>query len=252
VPPQLAVVIPVHNEADNIGPLIAEIHAALADVTTFEVIAVDDGSDDETPRQLAALVGRYPRLRALRHRTNVGQSTAIVTAVRAATAGLVATLDGDGQNNPADIPELLKRWALEAGALGSNAAQPLLLTGWRTERRDTGLRRLSSRIANAVRGSLLGDRTPDTGCGLKLFQRSTFLAMPYFDHMHRFLPALVIRMGGRVVSVPVRHRPRIRGRSHYGVLNRLGVGLVDLAGVMWLRRRAKVTGVDPIEPILER
>ena len=252
VPPQLAVVVPVHNEADNIGPLVAEIHAALADLVTFEVIVVDDGSDDATPRQLAALAGRYPRLRALRHRTSAGQSTALVTAVRAAVAGLVVTLDGDGQNDPADIPELLKRWRVESGALEDAGPQPLLMTGWRTRRRDTGLRRLSSRIANAVRGNLLGDRTPDTGCGLKLFERATFLALPYFDHMHRFLPALVIRMGGHVVSVPVRHRPRVHGRSHYGVLNRLGVGLVDLAGVMWLRRRAQTPRVDSIDPVVER
>jgi len=242
-PPALAVVVPVHDEADNIELLLDEIHAALTDETTFEVIVVDDASTDETPRRLAALSARFPRLRALRHRTNAGQSTAMSTAIRAATAPLVATLDGDGQNDPADIPALLKRWASECAG-----PQPLLLAGWRTERRDTWLRRLSSRIANAVRGRLLGDRTPDTGCGLKLFERSTFLALPYFDHMHRFLPALVLRMGGRVVSVPVRHRPRLRGRSHYGVLNRLGVGLVDLLGVMWLRRRARVPIVEAVEP----
>ncbi|HET9023972.1 MAG TPA: glycosyltransferase family 2 protein, partial [Burkholderiaceae bacterium] len=158
----------MHDEADNLAPLLEEIHAALTDETTFEVIVVDDASTDETPRRLAALSVRFPRLRALRHCTNAGQSTAIATAVRAATAPLVITLDGDGQNDPADIPAFLKRWTREC-----TGRQPLLLVGWRTDRRDTWLRRLSSRIANGVRGRLLSDRTPDTGCGLKLFERST-------------------------------------------------------------------------------
>jgi dolichol-phosphate mannosyltransferase len=246
VPPALSVVVPVHDEADNVGPLIDEIRAALEGLAPFEVVVVDDGSDDATPRRLAALRARHPWLRALRHTCNAGQSTALATAVRAARAPLIVTLDGDGQNDPADIPGLLRRWRLESAGPG-----PLLLVGWRTRRRDTRLRRLSSRVANAVRGRLLGDRTPDTGCGLKLFDRATFLALPYFDHMHRFLPALVLRHGGRVVSVPVQHRPRQRGRSHYGVLDRLGVGLVDLAGVMWLRRRARVPAIEPIEPAEE-
>jgi dolichol-phosphate mannosyltransferase len=239
VPPALAVVIPVNDEADNLAPLLDEVHAALPDAIVFEVIVVDDGSADATPRQLAELGRLYPRLRALRHRANAGQSTALATGVRAARAPLVVTLDGDGQNDPRDIAVLLQRWEREA-----DGRAPLLLVGWRTTRRDTWLRRLSSRIANAVRGRLLGDRTPDTGCGLKLFERSTFMALPYFDHMHRFLPALVLRMGGRVVSVPVGHRPRLRGRSHYGVMNRLAVGLVDLLGVLWLRRRSRVPTVE--------
>jgi dolichol-phosphate mannosyltransferase len=162
--------------------------------------------------------------------------------VRAARGTLVATLDGDGQNDPADIPALLARWESEGGG----ADGPLLLAGWRATRNDTWLRRLSSRVANGVRGRLLGDGTPDTGCGLKLFAREDFLALPYFDHMHRFLPALVVRQGGRVVSVPVRHRPRTRGQSHYGVWNRLWVGIVDLAGVMWLRRRTRLAGHETL------
>lgn len=242
--PVLSVVVPVHNEADNVVPLLEEIHAALDGKAEFEVVFVDDASSDDTPRRLVEESRRFPRLRVLRHRPNAGQSTAIATGVRAARGRLIATLDGDGQNDPADIPALLARWDAEGG--DSSERGPLLLAGWRSTRNDTWLRRLSSRIANGVRGSLLGDGTPDTGCGLKLFGRSTFLLMPYFDHMHRFLPALVVRQGGRVISVPVRHRPRTRGQSHYGVWNRLWVGLVDMAGVMWLRRRTRLTQVEPL------
>jgi dolichol-phosphate mannosyltransferase len=242
--PALSVVIPVHNEADNVGPLAEEIHAALNGRIDFEIIYVDDASSDDTPQRLRALAQRYPRLRVLRHLTNAGQSTALLTGVRRARGELVATLDGDGQNDPADIPALLARWDDEqrSGA----GSRPLLLAGWRASRRDTWLRRLSSRIANGVRRRVLGDGTPDTGCGLKLFRRDEFLALPHFDHLHRFLPALFIRHGGRVVSVPVNHRPRLRGRSHYGVGNRLFVGIVDMAGVLWLRRRTRLTDVEEI------
>ena len=240
--PVLSVVVPVHNEVDNVTTLLEEIHSALEGAVDFEVVFVDDASGDDTPRLLAEQSRRFPRLRALRHRRNSGQSTAIATGVRAARGRLIATLDGDGQNDPADIPALLARWSEEGGDDAGHG--PLLLAGWRSTRNDTWLRRLSSRIANGVRGRLLGDGTPDTGCGLKLFERATFLDLPYFDHMHRFLPALVVRHGGRVISVPVRHRPRLRGQSHYGVWNRLWVGLVDLGGVMWLRRRTRLTAVD--------
>jgi len=239
----LSVVVPVHNEVDNVTTLIEEIHAALDGVVDFEAVFVDDASEDGTPRLLVELSRRFPRLRVLRHRQNSGQSTAIATGVRAARGRLVATLDGDGQNDPADIPALLSRWSQDGG---DRAGQPLLLAGWRSKRNDTWLRRLSSRIANGVRGRLLGDGTPDTGCGLKLFARTAFLDLPYFDHMHRFLPALVVRHGGRVVSVPVGHRARLRGQSHYGVWNRLWVGLVDLGGVMWLRRRTRLTDVETL------
>lgn len=242
--PELSVVVPVHDEAENVADLVAEIHAALDGVLEFEAVFVDDASRDETPGRLLELARRFPRLRVLRHRRNAGQSTAIATGVRAARGRLIATLDGDGQNDPVDIPALIARWRTEGG--DSAEQGPLLLAGWRSTRNDTWLRRLSSRIANGVRGRLLGDGTPDTGCGLKLFERETFLALPYFDHMHRFLPALVVRHGGRVISVPVRHRPRLRGRSHYGVWNRLWVGLVDLGGVMWLRRRTRLTAADPL------
>ena len=235
----------MHDEADNIASLVAEIDAALSGQIAFEILYVDDASGDATPQRLAEAAGRHPALRVLRHVANSGQSTAVSTGVRHARAPLVATLDGDGQNDPADILVLWRRWQQECAA-AANASTPLLLAGWRVDRRDTPLRRVSSRVANGVRGWLLGDATPDTGCGLKLFERDTFLRLPFFDHMHRFLPALVMRQGGRVVSVPVRHRPRQHGRSHYGVSNRLWVGLVDIVGVIWLRRRMRLTAV--VEP----
>jgi len=238
----LSVVVPVHNEAENIGPLVDEIDAALKSSVEYEIVFVDDASTDETPARLAEEARRRSRLRVLRHRVNCGQSTALANGVRHASGRLIATLDGDGQNDPADIPKLIDRWQAERNV----AARPLLVAGWRTSRNDSWLRRISSRIANGVRGRMLGDRTPDTGCGLKLFERDAFLALPYFDHMHRFLPALFIRHGWGVVSVPVNHRPRLRGKSHYGVGNRLWVGLVDMAGVMWLKRRTRLTAVEAV------
>jgi dolichol-phosphate mannosyltransferase len=228
---QLSIVVPVRNEQDNVLPLIEEIHVALQGQAEFEVVYVDDGSSDATPARLAEAMARFPRLRVLRHRDSCGQSTALATAVRAARGEWIATLDGDGQNDPADIPKLM--------AARDGAADVALFAGYRKARRDTWVKRISSRIANGVRSSLLGDATPDTGCGLKLFRRATFLELPYFDHMHRFLPALVQRAGGRTVSVEVNHRPRSRGVSNYGTLDRLWVGIVDLFGVMWLKRRSR-------------
>jgi dolichol-phosphate mannosyltransferase len=192
-----------------------------------EIIYVDDGSDDGSIDVLRADGG----LTVLRHRQSCGQSAAIVTGVRAARGVWIATLDGDGQNDPADIPALLARAQAEPGIA--------LVAGHRTRRRDTAVKRFSSRAANALRAFLLGDATPDTGCGLKVFKREVFLQLPIFDHMHRFLPALFIRAGGRVVSVPVNHRPRTRGVSKYGTLDRALVGVVDLAGVAWLQRRGR-------------
>ncbi len=234
VPPLLSVVVPVRNEAPNLAPLITEITAALAGLA-YEIVYVDDGSADDTPDRLRALRAELPgRLLVRRHRASCGQSAALVTGVRAASGAWIATLDGDGQNDPADIPALLARArALEA----QHGARPVLVAGHRTTRRDTLAKRLSSRAANRIRAGLLRDATPDTGCGLKLFRRDAFLALPQFDHMHRFLPALVLRAGGTVESVPVHHRPRTRGRSNYGTLDRLWVGVFDLAGVAWLQRR---------------
>lgn len=232
---RLSVVVPVKNEAENIGPLIKEIVNALSGRTTFEIIYVDDGSDDDTPRMLAGMAEQVPELRCYRHVLSCGQSTAVTTGVLQARHPWIATLDGDGQNDPADIPLLLAR--LQAATPEEDLH---MLAGWRSKRQDNWLRRLSSKVANGVRGRLLRDATPDTGCGLKVFSRETFLRLPYFNHMHRFLPALVQRHGGHVVSVPVSHRPRERGISKYGLHNRLWVGIVDLFGVIWLLRRARI------------
>ena len=238
--PLLSVVVPVRNEAPNVAPLVAEIGAALAAIP-HEIIYVDDGSTDATAEALAGLVRDTPALRVLRHVASCGQSAAIVTGVQAARGGGIATLDGDGQNDPADIPA---RWDF-AQAESTADAPPLMVAGWRVNRRDTQVKRLSSRLANRIRARLLGDATPDTGCGLKLFPRALFLSLPAFDHMHRFLPALVLRQGGRVVSRPVNHRPRMRGQSNYGTLDRLAVGVVDLLGVIWLQRRWKRPQLRP-------
>lgn len=228
----ISVVVPVRDEAPNLLPLIAEIGAALSGFA-HEIIYVDDGSTDRTAEIL-----RGAGVRALRHAQSCGQSAAILTGVRAATGSWVATLDGDGQNDPADIPKLLLR--AEAEAFDG----PLLVAGHRANRRDSGVKRVTSRIANGVRARVLKDATRDTGCGLKLFRPADFLALPAFDHMHRYLPALFLRAGGRVVTVAVNHRPRRSGHSHYGTLDRLWVGMADLAGVFWLQRRWRQPEVD--------
>jgi len=229
--PLVSVVVPVRNEAPNVAPLVAEIGAALAGVP-HEIVYVDDGSTDGTTaalRDAEASVPAGATLRRLRHRSSCGQSAAISTGIRAARGEWIATLDGDGQNDPADIPRLLRRAQAEGGAV--------MVAGHRVARRDTRVKRWTSRVANAVRARLLRDATPDTGCGLKVFPRALFLDLPRFDHMHRFLPALALRAGARVVSEPVNHRPRLRGRSNYGTLDRLAVSLFDLMGVAWLQRR---------------
>jgi dolichol-phosphate mannosyltransferase len=242
----LSVVIPVKNEAGNIAPLVGEIVAALDGRLAYEIVYVDDGSTDATAAEITHLQASTPPLRLVRHARSCGQSAAIRTGVKAAHGTWIATLDGDGQNDPADIPAL---WLI---AREAPAAPPLLLAGQRAHRQDSWTRRRASRIANAVRRAMLHDDTPDTGCGLKLFPRALFLDLPYFDHMHRFLPALVLRAGGRVRSLPVNHRPRERGSSKYGVFDRLWVGIVDLFGVMWLRRRGSVPEIvsDGAVPVL--
>ena len=237
---ELAVVVPVHNEELNVRPLIEEIAAALDSKSNYQMVYVDDGSSDDTPQRLIELANEHPRLCVIKHINCCGQSAAVATGVKAANAKFIATLDGDGQNDPGDIPELLETL--------KSAPNPdmLLVAGWRTKRKDTEWKRIQSKIANAVRSALLNDATPDTGCGLKVFSKAAFLDMPRFDHMHRFLPALMIRRGGSVVSVAVNHRPRERGISKYGMWGRLKVGIVDLFGVMWLIKR----GSKPISEIV--
>ena len=238
----LSVVIPVRNEAENILPLLAEIHAALEGGGEFEVVYVDDGSGDATPARLTEGQKLHPWLRVLTHAESCGQSAALVTGFRAARGEWIATLDGDGQNDPADIPKLIA--AREGAGVPANLQ---LVAGYRKKRQDTWLKRVSSRVANGVRSRLLGDATPDTGCGLKLLQRKATLELPVFDHMHRFLPALIQRNGGATLSVEVNHRPRTRGTSNYGMFDRLWIGIVDLFGVMWLQRRARRPVVTEIK-----
>jgi dolichol-phosphate mannosyltransferase len=235
----LSVVVPVFNEQDNVAPLVGEIVAALRGGLPFEIVYVDDGSRDGTVAALAALQATTPELRVLRHLTQSGQSTAIRTGVKAARGAWIATLDGDGQNDPADIPKLLAAHAEADPAIR-------LFAGWRVNRQDSGSKRWASKFANALRSRLLRDETPDTGCGIKLFERALFLDLPYFDHMHRYLPALVKRAGFRCVSVPVNHRGRTAGVSKYTNLGRAWVGLADLRGVGWLIRRSKLTAVEEL------
>ncbi|MBI2383801.1 MAG: glycosyltransferase family 2 protein [Gammaproteobacteria bacterium] len=230
-----SIVIPAKNESGNVAPLVGEIRAALDGRYDYELIYVDDGSTDDTVARLQALKDAgFPRLRILRHQASCGQSTAVRTGVKAAQAPWIVTLDADGQNDPADIPALF-----ECVRAPDRDPRLAVVAGWRRSRQDTWLKRVSSKVANAVRGRLLNDGTPDTGCGLKCFSRSGFLDLPYFDHMHRYLPALFRRAGGSVRIVEVNHRPRNAGKSNYGLHNRLWVGIVDLFGVMWLQRRAK-------------
>tara|TARA_B100000959_G_scaffold30561_1_gene29186 strand:- start:1161 stop:1934 length:774 start_codon:yes stop_codon:yes gene_type:complete len=230
--PALSVVVPVHNEVENIEPLIAEIMATLEGVERYEIIYINDCSRDSTLERLTSLDQKFKVLRVLTHQKRSGQSAAIRTGVKAARGDLIATLDGDGQNDPEDIPKLLKAYREQAVADAR-----ILIAGFRARRQDSFIKRLSSKIANGIRSSLLGDATPDTGCGLKIFRREDFFDLPGFDHMHRFLPALMIRNGGQVISVEVSHRPREHGKSKYGTLDRLWVGIMDLIGVLWLKRR---------------
>jgi dolichol-phosphate mannosyltransferase len=230
--PAVSVVVPVRNEAGNIAPLVAEIAAALDGQWRFEVVYVNDGSSDGTEGELKRLMASHPWLRRVRHKQSCGQSCAVRSGVAVARAPLVVTLDGDGQNDPAFIPAMLR--ALEAG--GGKVG---LIAGQRIGRKSGGFKKLQSRIANAVRGAVLRDGTRDTGCGLKAFRRDAFLRLPYFDGLHRFLPALVRREGLTIGYVDVIDRPRGTGVSNYGLWDRLWVGIMDLAGVWWLIRRKK-------------
>lgn len=237
---KISVVVPVHNETENVATLIDEIHQALHDQEAYEMVFVDDGSTDDTLLKLKQLMLSYPALRVLRHQSGCGQSRAMHSGVLAAQYDWIATLDGDGQNDPSDILNLIL--ALNQ----SNLENLWLLTGFRHRRNDTGWRRFSSKFANTIRGAILQDNTPDTGCGLKFFRRDKFLALPYFDHIHRFLPALMLMAGGEVISVKVNHRPRNYGHSKYGTLDRLVAGVVDLLGVIWLKSRHSLPVVSEI------
>jgi dolichol-phosphate mannosyltransferase len=230
--PAVSIVVPVKNEAGNIAPLVAEIAAALRTDARFEIIYVDDGSTDATGDELRALMASRPWLRAIRHTVSCGQSAAIRTGVINACAPVVVTLDGDGQNDPAFIPALI-------GVLAAGAPKVGLIAGQRIGRKGSRFKKLQSRIANAVRGGILRDGTRDTGCGLKAFRRDVFLALPYFDGLHRFLPALVRREGYDIGYVDVIDRLRRAGVSNYGMWDRLWIGILDLAGVWWLIRRKK-------------
>jgi dolichol-phosphate mannosyltransferase len=238
--PQLSVVVPVHDEEDNVAPLVAEILTALRGKLPFEIVYVDDASRDRTLQRLRELQASTPELRVLRHVANSGQSTAIRNGVKAARAPWIATLDGDGQNDPADIPKLL--------AQREQATREVkLFAGWRVERQDSNSKRWASKWANAIRSRLLRDDTPDTGCGIKLFEREAFLDLPGFDHMHRYLPALMQRAGWKTVSVPVHHRHRTAGVSKYDNLQRALVGIRDLRGVAWLIARNRRTVVEELD-----
>jgi dolichol-phosphate mannosyltransferase len=242
--PALSVVVPVFNEEGNVASLVGEIVAALRGqaefgIAGFEIVYVDDDSKDATRTRLQALKAEVPELRVLHHVRQSGQSTAIRNGVKAARGAWIATLDGDGQNDPADIPKLLSQRA-------QSSAEVKLFAGWRVNRMDSGSKRWASKWANAIRSRMLRDDTPDTGCGIKLFEREAFLDLPHFNHMHRYLPALMQRAGWKTVSVPVNHRHRGAGVSKYNNLNRALVGIADLRGVAWLIRRGKVTAVEEL------
>jgi dolichol-phosphate mannosyltransferase len=240
---EISIIVPVYNEADNIISLIDEIVTAMSLAAAYEIIYVDDGSNDDTAAVLKQAQQNVKALRVIRHRQSCGQSTAIHTGVKAANYPCIAMLDGDGQNDPADIPRMYQVLMQQRKITGNLS----MVAGWRNKRHDSAWRLFSSKVANAVRSALLGDNTPDTGCGLKVFLRDQFLDLPYFDHMHRFLPALVLRAGGQVISEPVNHRARAHGYSKYGTLDRLWVGITDILGVIWLQKRAKLSEAKEIE-----
>ena len=236
IPVAVSIVVPVRNEAENVAPLIAEIVDAIGGRWAYEIIYVDDGSTDATAERLAAAMKQRRNLRQIRHATSSGQSAAVRSGVRAARGAIVATLDGDGQNNPAFLPDLIS--AIENG--GNRVG---LAAGQRVGRKDTGFKKIQSRVANGVRNAILRDGTRDTGCGLKAFRREVFLMMPYFDGLHRFLPALMRREGYEIAYVDVIDRLRHSGVSNYGFFDRLWIGIMDLVGVWWLIRRKKPTPI---------
>ncbi|BCG63396.1 MAG: dolichol-phosphate mannosyltransferase [Methyloprofundus sp.] len=238
---KISAVVPVHNETDNVELLIKEIVAALKPYYEFEMIFIDDGSTDTTLAKLQTAMLEHPQLRVLQHQSSCGQSRAIHSGISAAKYPWIATLDGDGQNDPADIPKLV-----EALKQSEHPDSLWMLAGFRHQRNDSGWRLFSSRFANSIRQKILHDNTPDTGCGLKLFLRDKFLELPYFDHIHRFLPALILAAGGQVISVKVSHRARSHGQSKYGTIDRLMAGIIDILGVVWLKKRHSLPNVSEI------
>ncbi|HXG77714.1 MAG TPA: glycosyltransferase family 2 protein [Methyloceanibacter sp.] len=232
----ISVVIAALNEAGNIGPLVEETFAKVPEDLLGEVLVIDDASTDGTEAEIEALLSRYPKLRYLRHETTAGQSAALRTGVRAARFPAIATMDGDGQNDPADIARLFAR-------LGPEGREPALVAGIRTGRKGPGSRKLASRFANYIRDKVLADGCPDTGCGIKLYARDAFLELPFFTSMHRYLPALFLTYGHEIAYESVNDRPRLRGASKYTNLGRALIGLYDLVGVSWLRKRTKLPPV---------
>lgn len=231
----LSIVVPVLNEAENIAAVTEEVVTTMSGAVTFEIVFVDDGSTDGTAAEIREAAARWPEVRLIRHPRCAGKSQGLISGITAARGTWIATMDGDGQNDPADV---LNMYLTAREQAGDGSAGALIVAGARRKRRDTWLKRVSSRVANRVRARVLGDATPDTGCGLKVFERERYLALPAFDNMHRFLPALFQMHGGRALSVPVADRPRAAGESKYGFHNRLWVGITDLIGVSWLKRRA--------------
>ena len=240
---EISILVPVMNEAGNIRPLVEEISAALTG-RRFEIIYVDDASTDDSPAELAGCAADIPELRVLRHQTRAGQSAAIRSALLAARGDLIGVLDGDGQNVPADLPALEAALMAETGMAGGVGLAGMvgMAAGIRARRQDSPMRLLASRAARWIRRSLLADTHPDSGCGIKVLHRSLFLQLPFFNHMHRFMPSLVRRHGGVVIGVDVAHRPRLCGTSKYRILDRLVVGISDIFGVIWLLRRAPRQG----------
>lgn len=228
----VSVVVPMFNEAGNAAPLVREIHESLKNHPNFEIVVVDDGSTDTTLNELKNTQKEIRELKIVKHKINLGQSVGVLSGIRAASNPWIATLDGDGQNDPADIPNLIK---CAMANMPANAR--LLVAGHRVNRKDTGWKKFGSKFANYIRARFLKDDCPDTGCGIKLFHRQTFLTLPHFNHLHRYLPALFKRAGGNIVNIPVNHRPRTCGESKYGNWGRLKVGIMDLMGVAWLIRR---------------
>lgn len=232
IPVLISVVVPVMNEEGNIAKLIAQISSAATHAPITEIIYIDDGSTDKTFEVLKSLEPQYPILRIIQHSHRSGQSAGLLTGIKSATNEIIVTLDGDGQNDPADIPLVYELYLKE-----KEKSDKVMVAGQRKKRQDNLGRRIASRFANNLRSFLLRDKTRDTGCSLKMFSRTDYLNLPYFNHMHRFLPALMIRDGIKIAHVDVSHRPRTSGTSKYTNLNRAIVGITDLMGVMWLQRR---------------